>query len=285
VYREIELLRGRPLLVYTTKYPGAPPKAPISITVEDVDGFTDLLGCVQGSEEVDVLIHSPGGSPEATERIVGLLRTTFKKVYFLVPHSAYSAATMLALSGNEIVLHPSATLGPIDPQVNGVPARSTQRGFNKVRDILREQGPEAIPAYAPLIEKLTLELLEICEDSLSLSKELAREWLTNYMFAGDESAAEKIETAIEFFSNYDQHKTHSRPFTFAKLEHLKLKIRLAEPALEQLLREAHILLMGYLSVTPFVKLYECAGGISWGTQFLSGPMVQPPGAPESTIGE
>src|SRR5258706_219264 len=121
----------------------------------------------------DVLIHSPGGSPEATERIVALLRSRFRAdVQFLVPHSAYSAATMLVLSGNQIILHPSATLGPIDPQVNGLPARSIRRGFDKIRELLRSEGPEALPAYLPLIEKHSIEILEICDDSLKLSKEL-----------------------------------------------------------------------------------------------------------------
>lgn len=71
---------------------------------------------------------------------------------------------MLALSGNSIVLHSSAILGPIDPQINGVPARSIKRGFEKAKDRIAKEGPEALPAYIPLIEKYSLELLELCED-------------------------------------------------------------------------------------------------------------------------
>ena len=57
---------------------------------------------------------------DAAERLVKILRSNFDEVNFLIPHSAYSAATMLALSGDSIVMHPSAVLGPIDPQVNGI---------------------------------------------------------------------------------------------------------------------------------------------------------------------
>ena len=118
---------------------------------------------MEGSGAVDILIHSPGGRPDATERIVGLLRGKFREVHFLIPHSAYSAATMLALSGDSITLHPSATLGPIDPQINGTPARSIKRGFEKAKRQIAEEGPATLPAYIPLIEKYTLDLLENAE--------------------------------------------------------------------------------------------------------------------------
>lgn len=280
-YTDIERLRSRPLLVYAVKFPDAHPQAPILIDLQDVDGFTDLVGTVDGAKEVDVLVHSPGGSAEVTERIVGLLRSKFDKVTFLIPHSAFSPATMLALSGNEVILHPSASLGPIDPQINGIPARSIRRGFDKVRDLLKEEGPEALPAYIPLIEKHSLELLELCDDFLKLSKELVSEWLQKYMFEDDDSKQETIKTAVDFFSDYDQHKTHSRPLTFDRVKDLGLKIAVAEGELRTLMREAHILLNGFMSVSPFVKLYENNRGLSWGRQFQQvlptvSPQIQSP---------
>jgi len=123
-YEAIEQLRQRPLLIYASKFINALPNTPNNIDISDIDGFTDLVQSVRGkSKSIDVLLHSPGGQPDATERIVHILRNDFEEVHFIVPHSAYSAATMLALSGYSITLHPSATLGPIDPQINGTPYR------------------------------------------------------------------------------------------------------------------------------------------------------------------
>jgi hypothetical protein len=184
---------------------------------------------------------------------------------------------MLALSGNEVILHPSATLGPIDPQINGIPARSIRRGFDKVRELLKKEGPEALPAYIPLIEKHSLEVLEICDDSLKLSKELVGEWLLKYMFDGVSERATEIEKVVEFFSNYDEHKTHNRPLTFDKIQKFNLRIALAESPLRELMREAHILITGFFSVSSFVKLYENTTGLSWGRQFQ---ILQPQGAPQ-----
>lgn len=269
-YQDIEKIRDRPLLVYSVKFPfpsiSTPFAPPISIDLEDVDGFTDLAESIQDSRKVDVFIQSPGGSPEATERIVSLLRGRFDEIGFLVSHSAYSAATMLALSGNEIILHPSASLGPIDPQINGTPARALRRGFDKARRALKDEGPESLPAYIPLIEKCSLELLEICEDYERLSRELVTLWLTQYMFRGEEET-KKIEEAVNFFANYDEHKTHNRSLSFERIKHLGLKITLADGELRSLLREAHILLSGFFNITPFIKVFENSSGLSWGRQF------------------
>lgn len=274
-YKDIEKHRGRPLLVYGTKFlEGVPQGAPNSIDLSDVDGFTDLINSVKSSRAVDVLLHSPGGRPDATERLVGLLRGNFDEVNFLIPHSAYSAATMLALSGNTIVLHPSATLGPIDPQINGIPARSIKRGFEKVKERIAKEGPETLPAYIPLIEKYSLELLELCEDSEKLSKELVSTWLKRYMFGGEKNTATKIRKAVTYFSNYDKHLLHSRPLPLEKLTKFGLKIEVANNDLQTLLWEAYIMLNGFFNITQFVKLYESAHGVSWGKQFqqvLIGP--------------
>lgn len=283
-YKEIEEHRQCPLLVYATKFlEKLPPDAPNTIDISDVDGFTDLIQSVDG-KKVDVLLHSPGGQADATERIVGILRNKFDEVNFLIPHSAYSAATMLALSGNHIILHPSAVLGPIDPQINGVPARSIKNGFEKVKKKIAEDGPESLPAYIPLIEKYSIELLELCNDAEELSKKLVKEWLRKYMFKGEDKKDKIIEEATTFFSNYEEHLTHSRPFSFDKLSSLNLKI---EPAADNLLRdllwEAYILINGFFSVSPFVKLYENAHGVSWGRQLhqiIVGPQSQPQQKPK-----
>lgn len=264
-YNEIEALRKRPLLVYASRFLNAPQGAPVSIDLSDIDGFTDLVSSFKDSDSVDVLIHSPGGQPDATERIVNILRNNFKEVHFLIPHSAYSAATMLALSGNSITIHPSATLGPIDPQLNGTPARSIKRGFEKVRDILKEEGPEALPAYIPLIEKYSLDLLEICEDSEKLSKELVSEWLCEYMFDGKKTE-EDVKETVEYFSDYDRHLLHSRPLLYKKIKGFGLNLSIAEDSLQELIWEAYIMLNGFFNMTPFVKLYENTKGVTWGKQ-------------------
>lgn len=281
-YADIEALRKRPLLVYASKFLGTvPPGAPNQIDLTDVEGFTDLVDSVGDSPSVDVLLHNPGGQADATERIVEILRNKFPEVHFLIPHSAYSAATMLALSGNSVVLHPSATMGPIDPQVGVqtkeglifVPAKSILNGFEKAKAMISREGPESLPAYIPLLEQYSLHLFELCEDSEKLSKELVSSWLRDYMFAGQKRIGKKIERAVSFFSDYNTHKTHSRPLMLHKLSHLGLKMELADDALRDLLWESYILINGFFNMTPCVKLYEGTHGVSFGRFFQPMPFI------------
>jgi len=276
-YKDIETHRKHPLIVYATKFlDSLPPGAPNFIDLSDVDGFTDLINSVTESRAVDVLLHSPGGRPDATERLVAILRKKFDEVNFLIPHSAYSAATMLALSGDSVILHRSATLGPIDPQINGIPARSIKRGFEKAKERIAKEGPESLPAYIPLIEKYSLDLLELCDDSEKLAKKLVSSWLKEFMFKGERKTQGKIKKAVDYLSNYDEHLLHSRPLSLEKLEQFGLKIEYADQTLEGLLWEAYILLNGFFSITPFVKLYESVYGVSWGKQFQQ-VLIGPPG--------
>jgi len=276
-YASIEAIRKRPLLVYASKFINALPNTPNNIDISDVDGFTDLVQSINGkSESIDVMLHSPGGQPDATERIVHILRNKFKEVHFIIPHSAYSAATMLALSGDSITLHPSATLGPIDPQINGTPARSIKRGFDKVKEVIKTEGPEALPAYIPLIEKYTLDLLEICEDSEKLSKELVSNWITDFMLKGKEKHEGQIKESVDYFSDYDTHLLHSRPLVISKLKKFDLNIYQADDTLSELIWEAYVHINGFFGLTAFVKLYENKYGVSWGTQFQQMVIQQQP---------
>lgn len=113
---------------------------PAYIDDSDLTGFSDLIHSIAG-DALDVFIVSNGGSAEAAERIVRLLRGRFKSIRFLVPSNAYSAATLICFSGDEVVMGAVGTLGPIDPQINGVPARAILRAFENLEARLKTEGP------------------------------------------------------------------------------------------------------------------------------------------------
>jgi hypothetical protein len=115
LYSEIEAHRGHPLISYvTSKRDGAH-----AIMATDALPFLieqlDLLP--PNTRELDLLIVSYGGDPMVAWRIMSLIRQRVDKVYVLVPQSAYSAATMVALGADEIVMHPNSHLGPVDMQI------------------------------------------------------------------------------------------------------------------------------------------------------------------------
>jgi len=89
----------------------------INYAVEGGDVHALMEVCHNVPEtELDLLIHSPGGSPEAAEQMVNYLRSQFDYIRAIVPLQAKSAATMIALGCDEVVLGEHSELGPIDPQ-------------------------------------------------------------------------------------------------------------------------------------------------------------------------
>ena len=62
-------------------------------------------------------MSTAGGFIEVVERVVGTMRYNYQQVEFIIPDVAYSAGTVLALSGDAIHMDYYSRLGPIDPQV------------------------------------------------------------------------------------------------------------------------------------------------------------------------
>lgn len=67
--------------------------------------------------EIDLWLHSPGGDAHAAYKLAVMLRTAASCVRVVIPDYAKSAATLLALVGDEIYLAPAADLGPLDAQM------------------------------------------------------------------------------------------------------------------------------------------------------------------------
>lgn len=86
-----------------------------SITNEDLSGLMEVVHGLTGPN-LDLILHSPGGSPAAAEALVKYIRSKFDHVRVIVPQMAMSAATMISCSANSIVMGKHSFLGPIDPQ-------------------------------------------------------------------------------------------------------------------------------------------------------------------------
>lgn len=202
---------GRDTIVYATNWlSGRVGGLITSITLEDMQGMMEVLHGLRGPQ-LDIILHSPGGSAEATASIVRYLRRKFTDIRVFVPLAAMSAATMWALAGNRIVMGKHSQLGPIDPQFvtpNGqFPARALIRQFERIKKECAEN-PANLGAWLPTLQQYGPALLEEAEAATDLSKRLVQEWLTEYMFAGDRRAKAKAQKAAEYFGDYDKHQSH-----------------------------------------------------------------------------
>lgn len=115
LYSEIEEIRGNPLVSYITS---TRHKAEGAMASDAIPAILDqLLDIPSDKTAVDLFLVSQGGDPTVAWRIMSLFRDKFEKVNVLIPQAAYSAATLLALGADEIVMHPCGNLGPVDPQL------------------------------------------------------------------------------------------------------------------------------------------------------------------------
>lgn len=281
-YKLVSDLTKRPLLVYATafhnpiKLQTATPF--FSIDLSDKDGFYEITRNIKSSE-VDVFLHSPGGSAEVTESIVKILRSKFKKVRFIITGAAKSAATMLALSGNSILMDRSAELGPIDPQVRVrgrfSPAGSIIKQFDRATKKLRND-PLHLPVWIPILQEFAPALLVECENFLKLSRRLVTEWLTEYMFGGERNAKEKARKIASFLANEKNTLSHARRVDADRLQKLGVKIELVEEQddkLQDAIRQLHLAIMATLDGTSAVKIFENSDGAALLSLLEVAPMV------------
>lgn len=131
-----------------------------------------------------VILHTLGGVVEVTERMVTVIRHHYSEVVFIVPDLAMSAGTLLAMSGDEIMMDYSSCLGPIDPQVERdsklVPARSYLLQYERLIQKAKENALTT-PEFA-ILQGYDQAELHSFQMACNLSIELLVKWLSTYKF-------------------------------------------------------------------------------------------------------
>lgn len=213
-YAGVEKVTGRPLIVYATDFLNkakiAACRGDVEIDLSDRDGFLEVTQNLSG-EVIDVMLFSPRGLPEDADSIVQIIRSKFKHTRFIVPSVAKSAATMVALSGDELLMEQNAELGPIDPQFRFVkadglpvtaPAQAIIDQFEKAQELIGKD-PSKLAAWIPILQQYGLSLYQQCFNAIELSKKYVIEWLTTGMFKptspgpGDPARAWRVEVTTQ----------------------------------------------------------------------------------------
>lgn len=293
----LEAHTKRPAVLYATDFLNEE-KAKLaqnatSINLEDMRGLAEV---VRGIDEpaVDLILHSPGGSAEAAESIVSVLRNKFQDVRVLVPVVAKSAATMIALSGNQILMPQSAELGPIDPQILLSDGRGGQRWtpaqaiIDEVQRALlaaQSQQPDAM-VWMLKVQSQPHGLYQEALNAVNLSKQLVSGWLEKYMFAGEMDAPQKAKAIVDYLGNHNQFLSHARRVDIPSLSRLGAKIFSitdVDRTLWQLLEEVWYVVEHTFRGTGLFKVWENSRGVGLfliaQPRFLIGPpSQQPPGS-------
>ncbi len=207
----------------------------------------DMIKEPQESVEIDLWLESPGGDAHTAYKLALMLRAAASKIRIIVPDYAKSAATLLALAGDEIYMAPGAELGPLDGQMpdegslfGSISALNIAKAADDVAStavalasrggaqlfaatgLKREQTLEAMLRFVatfsePLVRQLDPRLIHDAKQTLRVTKQYAERLLTRTMPRA--RAAEVASTLVE---NYP---THGFVIAYDEAEFLGLPVR------------------------------------------------------------
>lgn len=262
---------GRDILVYASDIQNRQ-NAPISIDFSDIQPFKDQIANLKGNA-IDIIIETPGGVGEVVEDLVKIVRDKYDDVGIIVPGTAKSAGTIFAMAGDEILMSPSSSLGPIDAQImtnnKRFSADAFLEGLEKIKQEVSSTG-RLNPAYIPILQNISPGEIQNCENAQNFSKSLVREWLFKYKFAKwlthsttglPVTEDEKRNRANEIANQLCKHSdwlTHGRSVKILDLENMGLKINNYEshPDLNDALTRYYTLLQISLESTNIYKIFE-----------------------------
>ena len=194
----------------------------------DIPHFNECIRSIPSQSDVDVVLHSGGGLAEAAERVAQLAADRFASVRYVVPMRAQSAATILALQGDGLIMDTAGSLGPIDPQfmqANGrtIPAQSLREGVDKILE--ESAGGKLNPGYIPILQQVTPADLQAALEASDLSRQLVREGLKRGMLKDDVDRDAKADQVAEKLCDHGTWLSHGRMVGASRLVELGLPVR------------------------------------------------------------
>lgn len=277
--RKIGELRGRPTIAYLAAVNRHSDF--ISIVDEDLAAILNITKNIDEKiREIDVILHSNGGYMEAAFSIIEFLRQRFDKVTFLIPLTARSSATLMAMSGDEIVMTPESCLGPYDVQMSikdgkiTLPAlemkrfmRTAQWAHMRINIFASKdfyQGIDAGMAYRAILDS---------DRFVKRAQKYAYDWLMKYMFKAHSKNqiksfqdlllwlknyifySYKARRIVSFFTNTKIHISHTHPIMYPAIQDSGLNVSVAEGEFLELLRETYHLADRLFERSPINKIF------------------------------
>lgn len=113
--KEWSKIRNRPIITYVTSIRNG---SQANICSDSISEIINIINRISKEfKEIDFMIISNGGDPITSYHIINILRERFDYITVVVPYVAFSAATILAIGADDILMHPFSNLGPVDIQL------------------------------------------------------------------------------------------------------------------------------------------------------------------------
>ncbi|MBA4158301.1 MAG: S49 family peptidase [Gemmatimonadetes bacterium] len=264
---ELHQLTGRNVIIYYSGWLQRPEQrsSVFSLTDRDKNGFMAAIYGLEREKGLDLLLHTPGGELAATESLVDYLRRMFgSNIRAVVPQLAMSAGTMIALACREVIMGKHSSLGPIDPQIVGLPAHGIIEEFVRAAEQIKAD-PTTIPLWQPIIAKYHPTLIGECQKAILWADQMVKDWLQSGMFANDPQAQDKADRIVRELGDHALTLSHSRHISATKAAEVGVMITPLEgnSHLQEAVLTVHHACILTLAVTPVAKIIENHNGVAY----------------------
>jgi hypothetical protein len=230
-------LRGTYLFIYAAAIGKPIPSVPLEQS--DFYIFRDLLSGQKECSKVDIYLETPGGSGETAEEIVRFLHKKFDSVSFVISGEAKSAGTIIAISGDEILMTETGSLGPIDAQMkigrSIVSAYDYIEWIENKKEEAEKQGA-LNPFDATMVAQISPGELGSVFHALKFAEDLVIDWLMRYKFKNwtvtemrkqpvtETMKKKRAEEIAKELTNHSKWRSHGRSIKIDDLESIGLKV-------------------------------------------------------------
>jgi ATP-dependent protease ClpP protease subunit len=262
----------RNVIAYYSGFLSKPGIGAMEINDEDKNGFMMAVHKLERGRGLDLILHTPGGGITSTQSIVDYLHKMFRTkknsvpdIRAIIPQMAMSAGTMISCSCREILMGKHSNLGPIDPQVSGVPAYGVLKEFKTAYQDIKKD-PTKIPIWQSIIGQYRPTFLSRCENAILQSNSFVKQQLENVMFHGQKDAKKKANKVVKCLTHYERNRGHDRHIHFDECLAMGLIVKAIEDTVDSngskdaefqdLVLTVHHCYMHTLMNTPAYKIIE-----------------------------
>ncbi|MEN6551745.1 MAG: ATP-dependent Clp protease proteolytic subunit [Methanobacterium sp.] len=267
--KEYNEYKGNYLFVYASALNKSLPD--IALSTDDYYIIYDMLR-TNGNTNLDFYIETPGGNGTASEDIAEFLRSKFEKISFVISGEAKSAGTILALSGDEIYMTGSGSLGPIDAQVKhgraGGSAYDYMEWINQKKVEAQKTG-RLNPVDATMIAQISPAECKGVYNALKFAEDIVKKWLVEYKFKDweytetnhtevtEDMKKKRAEKIAQELTKHGRWRTHGRSLKIHHLEDIGLKINKIDddPELAEIVYKIQTVIKMLFSTTSAYKIF------------------------------
>lgn len=264
LYEKLETYLGRKIVAFFTSF-----VYPVSIEDSDAEMLEEVLQKIDSSMGLTLILSSPGGNALSAERIINICRTysSTKEYEVIVPNKAKSAATMICLGANKILMAPTSELGPVDPQKVEQEEGKHTRWFS-VYNLIQSYRKLLIQAInvketqriEPYLQQLSFydpREIEELQRILEVTDDIVVKALKTGMMKNlkEEEIREKIKL---FLVPQKEVKSHGRPIFAREAKDCGLNVEIIEPSnnIWKITRELYVRLNSFVSSQNIGKCIE-----------------------------